>query len=152
MISLFSEDDTTYEGALENEADAPQHELMPISSMLKRPDVISSFRCHELKESGHAFPRYLNYALKLSLREKLTFWSCNSYLLITATHLYALREIQDRPGFARLSVNRSLGSIMRITSKKRHPEFITIKYGNMNEDETVIVDLDRYVFLSRLHA
>lgn len=78
---------------------------------------------------------------------QLTFFSYHtSYLLITATHLYALREIHDRPGFARISVNRSLASIMKITSKKRHPEFITIKYGRMQDDETVIVDLDRYVY------
>ena len=68
-----------------------------------------------------------------------------SYLLITPSHLYALREIEDRPGFARISVNRSLSSIMKITSKKRHPEFITFKYGNVQGEETIIVDLDRYV-------
>ena len=69
-----------------------------------------------------------------------------SYLLVTSSHLYALREIQDRPGFARISVNRSLSSIMKITSKKRHPEFITFKYGSMKGEKTVIVDLDRYFF------
>ncbi|KAI9557466.1 hypothetical protein GHT06_017294 [Daphnia sinensis] len=117
-------DDPSFEGSSEREADAPNQELVAISSWLKRPDVINSFRCHEVKESGHAFP---------------------SYLLITSTHLYALREIEDRPGFARISVNRSLSSIMKITSKKRHPEFITFKYGNMKGEETIIVDLDRFV-------
>ena len=118
-------DNVSMEDASESEADAPHQELVAISSWLKRPDVINSFHCHEVKESGHAFP---------------------SYLLITTTHLYALREVQDRPGFARISVNRSLASIMKITSKKRHPEFITFKYGSMKGEETIIVDLDRFPF------
>nr|CAG4641587.1 EOG090X03TX [Eurycercus lamellatus] len=117
-------DESSLEKVSEREADAPHQELVAISAWLNRPDVINSFHCHEVKESGHAFP---------------------SYLLITSSHIYALREVQDRPGFARISVNRSLTSIMKITSKKRHPEFITFKYGSMKGEETIIVDLDRFV-------
>ncbi|EFX89462.1 hypothetical protein DAPPUDRAFT_40846, partial [Daphnia pulex] len=125
VFSIDDDQDGGIETMLNNyKADAPNQELVAISSWLKRPDVINSFRCHEVKESGHAFP---------------------SYLLITPSHLYALREIEDRPGFARISVNRSLSSIMKITSKKRHPEFITFKYGNIKGEETIIVDLDRFV-------
>lgn len=58
--------------------------------------------------------------------------------------MYALREIADRPGFGRISVHRSLVTIMKITSKKRHPEFITFKYGSVQGDETIITDRDRY--------
>lgn len=53
----YKKDDPSFEGSSEREADAPNQELVAISSWLKRPDVINSFRCHEVKESGHAFPR-----------------------------------------------------------------------------------------------
>nr|CAG4648572.1 EOG090X03TX [Polyphemus pediculus] len=119
-----SDNSTSLEGVSEKEGDTPNQELVAISSWLNKPDVINSFRCHEVKESGHAF---------------------SSYLLITPSNMYALREIQDRPGFARISVNRALTSIMKITSKKRHPEFITFKYGTLHEEETIITDMDRFV-------
>jgi len=53
----YSIDNASLEDASEREADAPHQELVAISSWLKRPDVINSFHCHEVKESGHAFPR-----------------------------------------------------------------------------------------------
>jgi len=119
-----SDNSASFEGAAEKEADTPHQELVAISSWLNKPDVISSFHCHEVKESGHAFP---------------------SYLLVTSSHVYALRELEDRPGFARISVNRNLTAIMKITSKKRHPEFITFKYGTLQGEETIITDMDRFV-------
>ena len=54
---FFFLDSASLEGAAEREADAPHQEMVAISSWLNKPDVISSFRCHEVKESGHAFPR-----------------------------------------------------------------------------------------------
>ncbi len=57
IILNYSIDNASLEDASEREADAPHQELVAISSWLKRPDVINSFHCHEVKESGHAFPR-----------------------------------------------------------------------------------------------
>ena len=41
---------------------------------------------------------------------------------------------------------RALGSVVKITSKKRHPEVITLKYGtNSDASGLVITDQDRLV-------
>ena len=57
-----------------------------------------------------------------------------------------LREVPDKKGFAWIQARRALGSIVKITSKKRHPELITFKYGS-NDDEKglTIMDLDRFL-------
>jgi len=69
-----------------------------------------------------------------------------SHLLITETHLYVLREIPERPHMAWVQVRRALGSIVKITSKKKHPELITFKYGANNGDKGIVVtDLDRFI-------
>ena len=65
---------------------------------------------------------------------------------MTETHLFVLREIQDRPGMALVQARRALGSIVKITSKKRHPELITFKYGSNDEESGLkITDLDRFL-------
>lgn len=50
------------------------------------------------------------------------------HLLVTATHLYVLREMPHKRGMAWIQGRRALGSIVKITSKKKHPEVITFKY------------------------
>ena len=41
---------------------------------------------------------------------------------------------------------RALGSILKITSKKRHPEFITFKYGCSDQGTGVTVTaIDRFI-------
>ena len=40
-----------------------------------------------------------------------------------------LRKVPEEPGKAWLQNKRSLCSILKITSKKRQPQFITVKYG-----------------------
>jgi len=45
-----------------------------------------------------------------------------------------------------VQVRRALGSIVKITSKKKHPELITFKYGANNGDKGIVVtDLDRFI-------
>ena len=75
----------------------------------------------------------------------LTIVFC-SHLLVTDSHLFVLREVPDKKGFAWIQARRALGSIVKITSKKRHPELITFKYGS-NDDEKglTIMDLDRFL-------
>ena len=64
---------------------------------------------------------------------------------MTDTHFYVLREIPQREGMAWVQARRALGSIVKITSKKRHPELITFKYG-CNDEQTglTITDFDRF--------
>lgn len=69
-----------------------------------------------------------------------------SYLMLTESHLYILREIPNRKDMAWVQSRRALGSIVKITSKKRHPELITFKYGHSDEDKgLVITGLDRFL-------
>ena len=45
---------------------------------------------------------------------------------------------------AQVQARRSLGSVVKITSKKRHPELITFKYGSNDAIHGLIVtDMDR---------
>lgn len=58
-----------------------------------------------------------------------------------------LRDIPGRKGFAHIVVRRLLSAIVKITSKKKHPELITFKYGVPEGDNLVISDMDRLVTL-----
>ena len=76
----------------------------------------------------------------------VTSRSSFSHLLVTDSHLFVLREIADKKGMAWIQARRALGSIVKITSKKRHPELITFKYGSNDEEKgLIIMDLDRFL-------
>lgn len=66
-----------------------------------------------------------------------------SHLLVTETHLYILREVPTRKGMALISQRRPLGTIVKITSKKKLPELITFKYGSNTDDGLKITSMDR---------
>lgn len=68
-----------------------------------------------------------------------------SQLLVTDSHLIVLREIQERKGAAHVIVKRPLTSIVKITSRKRHADLITFKYGTTQYDDTVISDMDKFL-------
>lgn len=61
------------------------------------------------------------------------------------THLVVLREILGRKGAAHVIVKRPLSSIVKITSRKRHPDLITFKYGTTQNDTLLISDMDRFL-------
>uniref|UniRef100_A0A2K6EUY9 TBC1 domain family member 23 n=1 Tax=Propithecus coquereli TaxID=379532 RepID=A0A2K6EUY9_PROCO len=90
-------------------SDDDRKEVVNIQTWINKPDVKHHFPCKEVKESGHMFP---------------------SHLLVTATHMYCLREILSRKGLAYIQSRQALNSVVKITSKKKHPELITFKYGN----------------------
>lgn len=66
-----------------------------------------------------------------------------SHLLITATHMYCLREIASRKGFAYIQSRQPLNSVVKITSKKKHPELITFKFGTNNSAGVEISAVER---------
>lgn len=66
-----------------------------------------------------------------------------SHLLITATHMYCLREIASRRGFAYIQSRQALNSVVKITSKKKHPELITFKFGSNNSAGVEISAVER---------
>uniref|UniRef100_A0A672HU63 TBC1 domain family member 23 n=1 Tax=Salarias fasciatus TaxID=181472 RepID=A0A672HU63_SALFA len=82
-------------------SDDDRKEIVNIQTWINKPDVKHHIPCNEVKETGHMFP---------------------SHLLITATHMYCLREIASRKGFAYIQSRQALNSVVKITSKKKHPD------------------------------
>ena len=50
-------------------------------------------------------------------------------MVLTATHIYILKELAHNKGWARVTAKRPLQMIVQITSKCRCPDLITFKYG-----------------------
>ncbi|OWK00533.1 hypothetical protein Celaphus_00019517 [Cervus elaphus hippelaphus] len=71
--------------------------------------------------------------------------SSSIHLLVTATHMYCLREILSRKGLAYIQSRQALNSVVKITSKKKHPELITFKYGNSSASGIEILAIERYL-------
>jgi len=53
---------------------------------------------------------------------------------VSDSHLIVLRDIPREKGSMWVQARRPLSTILKITSKKRHPEFITFTYGTSNRD------------------
>ncbi|XP_074829531.1 TBC1 domain family member 23 isoform X3 [Natator depressus] len=105
-------------------SDDDRKEVVNIHTWINKPDVKHHFPCNEVKENGHMFP---------------------SHLLVTATHMYCLREIPSRRGLAYIQSRQALNSVVKITSKKKHPELITFKYGNSSTSGIEILAVERYL-------
>ncbi|XP_053672866.1 TBC1 domain family member 23 isoform X2 [Anopheles nili] len=108
-------------GQLQSE---PIEEIVSIQSFLKGPDVIRHFKCQEVHLNGYMY---------------------DSYLLVTATHMIVLRELETRRDRARIIVRRELQTIVKITAKKRHRDLITFKYGFPEEEKLIVTDMDRFL-------
>ncbi|KAF7993865.1 hypothetical protein HCN44_011134 [Aphidius gifuensis] len=109
--------------------DAPENEepveVVSIQQWLKDPKLLHSFDCQEVKANGYVY---------------------ESRLLVTDTQLIVLRDIPGRKGAAHVIVKRPLSSIVKITSRKRHPDLITFKYGTTQHNETLVIsDMDRFL-------
>ncbi|XP_015601168.1 TBC1 domain family member 23 [Cephus cinctus] len=99
-------------------------EVVSIQQWLKDPKLLHSFKCQEVKVNGYVH---------------------DSQLLVTDTQLIVLREIPSRKGAAHVIVMRPLSSIVKITSRKRHPNLITFKYGTTQNDTLHVTDMDRFL-------
>lgn len=61
-----------------------------------------------------------------------------SQLVVTMEHLLVMKEE------GRVATRRPLSSVVKITSKKKHPDLITFKFGHTTEDgQPEITDMDR---------
>ncbi|XP_019642823.1 PREDICTED: TBC1 domain family member 23-like isoform X2 [Branchiostoma belcheri] len=101
-----------------------EHEVVNLDTWLKKPDVIQHFPCQEVKESGHLLP---------------------SHLLLTSTHMYVLRDNPDRKGMSFIQSRHALTEVVKITSKKRHPDLITFKYGISEEEGVQVTGMERFL-------
>lgn len=54
--------------------------------------------------------------------------------MVTQTHLHIIRAIPHNKGFGRAIAKRPLEMVVQITSKRRMPNLITIKYGQANRE------------------
>jgi TBC1 domain family member 23 (HCV non-structural protein 4A- transactivated protein 1). len=76
-------------------------------------------------------------------------------MILNKTHLFVLREIPHNKGYAKVISKRPLEMIVQITSKRKIPNLITIKYGQTNpgsESGPQIVALDRLKFPEPYHV
>ncbi|KAI5751251.1 hypothetical protein M8J77_005750 [Diaphorina citri] len=126
IAPVFSIDDDHDPGDIDrNDDDIDDSDIdsySTISAWLKKPEVIASFECQQINMQGYM---------------------CDSILLVTATNLIVLREIQEKQGCVEMMVNRRLSTIGRITTKKKHPELITFQYGTPNCSDPS--DMDRFL-------
>ncbi|XP_047129998.1 TBC1 domain family member 23 isoform X1 [Hydra vulgaris] len=119
IFSIEDPDETPSSGDENNES-------VNIDTWIKRSDVIRHFPCSEITVSGQMF---------------------SSYILLTMTHLFILREIVDknRAGWAHIQSRPHLSSIIKITSKRKHPDLITFKYGTSNGEEFNVTGSQRFL-------
>jgi len=108
IFSIDDPDDTVASSGDE------QHETVNVDTWIKRSDVIRHFPCSEIALNGQMY---------------------SSYILLTSSHLFILREIVEQPGMAYIQSRPHLTSIVKITSKRKHPDLITFKYGTSDGDE-----------------
>lgn len=108
------EDDSSISNELIESLD-PNKELLnslvKLKPFLKSEGVLGFYHCSEVMANGE------NYV---------------GYVIVTDSHLYFVREIDSVRG--EVTVARLLSSVIKITSKKKHPELITFKYGHLIGD------------------
>ena len=83
-----------------------------IKAWLKRSEVLGSYQCSEVMVNGDHYV---------------------GYVAVTPTKIYMLRETDERD-VAEISICRLLSTVVKITSKKKHPELITFKYGTSGNE------------------
>lgn len=97
---------------LSNGSNQPQEEEGPIQevqmdSWLGEARIFAKYRCLQIKGS-------VKYP---------------SYVALSHSHLWILREIPHNKGFASIVSQRPLHTVIYIGSRKRNPEMITFRYG-----------------------
>ncbi|KAL4229019.1 hypothetical protein ACF0H5_012057 [Mactra antiquata] len=124
MASVFTigDEDEGEDGDFVDQSDDERREVVSLDTWLKKPEVVYSCQCRELDSCGYLHP---------------------SHILVTSSHLYILRDIPKQKGMAYIQSRRALGTIVKITSKKRHPDLITFSYGSNEEKGIRITNRDR---------
>ena len=91
---------------------AARRPTVNVDAFCHRSDVSHCFGCSEMKPDGYMVP---------------------ARLVLTQTRLFILRELPDRPGWAQLHSQHPLTTIVKITSKKKYPELITLRFGTLEK-------------------
>lgn len=112
---VFSIDDEEEEvGASSSEE---EREMVNIELWKSRSDINKIYDCEEIRGDGYMFP---------------------SVMMLTNSHLYVVRRIQERDGMAYIRLRQAFTSIARITAKKKHPDVITFKF--VKEDNELLTN------------
>jgi hypothetical protein len=82
-------------------------EKLKWDEVVRKPEIIDHFEGHEIFQDK-------------------TYVKC--YIALSRTHMHIFHDAKEH-GFVRTSVRHQLSSVMRVTSKKRVPEFLTFKFG-----------------------
>lgn len=127
MASVFTIGDDEEEESTDDE----QKEVVKIDTWLHKSDINYSCLCKEVQDNGYMYP---------------------SYILVTDTHMFVLREIPKQKGMAYIQARRALKSILKITSKKKCPDFISFRYGYSNEMGYYVTDMDRFIISKATEA
>ncbi|XP_065176490.1 TBC1 domain family member 23-like [Sycon ciliatum] len=91
---------------------AARRPTVNVDTFSHRSDVTHCFECSEMKPDGYMVP---------------------ARLVLTQTRLFVLRELPDRRGWAQLHSQHPLMTIVKITSKKKYPELITLRFGTLEK-------------------
>ncbi|CAL8130714.1 unnamed protein product [Orchesella dallaii] len=91
--------------------------LVKLKPFLKSEGILGYYHCREVMADGE---------------------NHEGFVVVTDTHLYFLRELDNVKG--EVTVARLLNSVIKITSKKKHPELITFKYGHLIGESEASVD------------
>ena len=59
--------------------------------------------------------------------------------------MFILREIPKRDGWAYIQQRHHLTSVVKITSKRKHPDLITFRYGTSDDENIEVTETERYV-------
>jgi len=111
----FSIADDEEEGESENDLE------IDVDAWCKQNKALGTFSCKELKGENSCYP---------------------SFLVLTESHLYILREIPHNKGYAKIVAKRPLERLLQITSKKKRPDIIRFRYGQpgeRNEDSNIMI-------------
>lgn len=59
--------------------------------------------------------------------------------------MFVLREIPKKDGWAYIQNRHHLTSVVKITSKRKHPDLITFKYGTSDGENIDVSETERYI-------
>lgn len=118
----FADFDCDEEDEFGEEIKFDNRQEVNIEEWKKKMNPIGFFECYEIISDGTQIP---------------------GYLAMTESNLFILKESKNRKDYGTISVQRPLEMIVQITSKRRHPEIITFKYGHAGPDnESVLIAKD----------
>ncbi|KAH7699069.1 Protein TBC-1 [Aphelenchoides avenae] len=82
-------------------------EKLKWSEVIKKPEITDNFEGHEVFQDKSHVP---------------------CYIALSRTHMHIFHDAKES-GFVKTAFRHQLSSIMRVTSKRRIPEFLTFKFG-----------------------